>query len=90
MLVAWWALPHDTPVAGRSDRHGVRLLAIPLTVLLPLASVVVLVLVVLTGNAGARAVWGHGGTSSSTAAPRGVISTDLPLSSPPGESSMTP
>jgi uncharacterized membrane protein len=58
VVVAWWALPHENPLPDRDHRHGVRLLALPLSVLLPLASVTVLVLVVLTGDAGARAVWG--------------------------------
>jgi hypothetical protein len=59
VVVAWWALPHQSPLPDRGARGGVRLLSVPLTVLLPVAALVVLVLVVLTGDAGARAVWGH-------------------------------
>jgi hypothetical protein len=59
VVVAWWALPHRSPLPDRGARGGVRLLSVPLTVLLPVAALVVLVLVVLTGDAGARAVWGH-------------------------------
>jgi hypothetical protein len=59
VVVAWWALPHQSPLPDRGDRGGVRLLSVPLVVLLPVAALVVLVLVVLTGDAGARAVWGH-------------------------------
>ena len=51
--------PPREPPARQGDRGGVRLLAKPLVVLLPLAAVAVLVLVVLTGDAGARAVWGQ-------------------------------
>jgi hypothetical protein len=58
-VVAWWAIPHRNPLPDRDHRSGVRVLALPLTGLLPVAAVVVLVLVVLTGDAGARAVWGH-------------------------------
>jgi uncharacterized membrane protein len=64
MLVAWWALPHENPLPDKDHQHGVRLLSWPLTVLLPVVSLVVLVLVVLTGDAGAKAVWGSGGTRS--------------------------
>ena len=65
MVVAWWALPHANPLPDREHREGVRVLAPPLTLLLPVAAATVRVLVVLTGAAGARAVW-HG-TGSSTA-----------------------
>jgi hypothetical protein len=59
-LVAFWCLPHVTRLQGGEDREGrVAVLARPLVVLLPLAAVAVIVLVVLTGDAGARAVWGH-------------------------------
>ncbi|HEX3930341.1 MAG TPA: DUF2231 domain-containing protein [Nocardioides sp.] len=64
VVLAWWALPHDNPLPDRDHRGGVRLLAWPVTVLVPLASVAVLVLVVLTGDAGARAVWGRSGRDS--------------------------
>jgi hypothetical protein len=57
-VVAFWALPHVTRLAGGKDRPArVAVLEKPLAVLLPLVAVVVLVLVVLTGDAGARAVW---------------------------------
>lgn len=57
MVAAWWALPHETPLPDQDHRGGVRLLAWPLTVLVPLAAATVVVLVVLTGEAGARSVW---------------------------------
>ena len=44
------------------------MLAKPLVILLPVAAAAVLVLVVLTGDAGARAVWGNGGRNSSAPA----------------------
>ena len=57
-LVAFWALPHVTRVADSSDKPArAAILERPLVVLLPLAAVAVIVLVVLTGDAGARAVW---------------------------------
>jgi uncharacterized membrane protein len=58
MVVAWWALPHENPLPDKDHRSGVQILAWPLTVVLPVAAAAVLVLVVLTGDAGARAVWG--------------------------------
>ncbi|MGC4112043.1 MAG: hypothetical protein QM747_16840 [Nocardioides sp.] len=67
MVVAWWALPHDNPLPDKEHQHGVRLLAWPLSVALPIAAVAVLVLVVLTGDAGARAVWGSGGRNAGAA-----------------------
>jgi hypothetical protein len=58
VAVAFWVLPHVTRLAGGRDRVAkVAALEKPLMVLVPLAAVVVLVLVVLTGDAGARAVW---------------------------------
>jgi hypothetical protein len=55
---AVWVLPHVMPLAGRDDRVSPRAsLVMVATVLLPLAAVVVLVLAVVTGDAGARAVW---------------------------------
>jgi hypothetical protein len=57
--VAFWVLPHVNRVAGGRDKQArVAVLERPLVVLLPVLAVVVLVLVVLTGDAGARAVWG--------------------------------
>jgi hypothetical protein len=64
MIIAWWALPHENPLPDKDHQSGVRLLAWPLAVLVPIASVAVLVLVVMTGDAGARAVWGTGGRDS--------------------------
>jgi uncharacterized membrane protein len=57
MVLAWEALPHENPLPDKPRRHGVPLLAWPLTVLVPLAAATVVVLVVLTGEAGARSVW---------------------------------
>lgn len=62
VLVAWWVLPATTPVSGRGDRESrVGVLTWPLVVLLPVVAVAVLVLVYLTGDAGARAVWASKG-----------------------------
>jgi uncharacterized membrane protein len=58
VIVAFWVFPHVTRIAGGRDREAkVAALEKPLTVLVPLAAIAVLVLVVLTGDAGARAVW---------------------------------
>jgi predicted membrane protein DUF2231 len=58
-VVAFWAIGYVTRLAGGADRQArVAALEKPLAVLLPVAAVVVLVLVFLTGDAGARAVWG--------------------------------
>ena len=58
VIVAFWALPHVTRLSGAQDRVAkVAALEKPLMVLVPLAAVAVLVLVFLTGDAGARAVW---------------------------------
>lgn len=64
MVVAWWALPHENPLPDKDHQHGVRFVAWPVTVALPVAAVAVLVLVVLTGDAGAKAVWGKGGRNA--------------------------
>ncbi len=57
-VVAFWALGHVTRVTGSQDRSArVAALEKPMLVVLPLLAVVVLVLVFLTGDAGARAVW---------------------------------
>ena len=59
MIVAFWALGYVTRLAGGADREArVPALEKPLMVLLLVAAVAVLVLVFLTGDAGARAVWG--------------------------------
>ena len=58
VVVAFWVLPHVTRLSGGKDRvTKVAALEKPLMVLLPLTAVVALVLVVITGDAGARAVW---------------------------------
>ena len=58
VIVAFWALPHVTRLSGAQDRVAkVVALEKPLMVLVPIAAVAVLVLVFLTGDAGARAVW---------------------------------
>jgi hypothetical protein len=66
-VLAAWLLPRAVPVVEGDDREdrlasqwGAAALAVPLSVLLVVASVAVLVLVFLTGEAGARAVWGTG------------------------------
>ena len=57
-LVAFWVFPHVTRLAGSSNREArLGVLEKPLMVLLPVLSIIVLVLVVVTGDAGARAVW---------------------------------
>jgi hypothetical protein len=57
-LVAFWSLPHVTRLTGGRDKGArIGVLQRPLLVLLPLSAVAVMVLVVLTGDAGARAVW---------------------------------
>ena len=58
VVVAFWVLPHVTRLSGGKDRvTKMAALEKPLMVLLPLTAVVALVLVFLTGDAGARAVW---------------------------------
>jgi hypothetical protein len=57
-ILAWWVLPHVTPLVGREGRSSpMPALVTVTTVLLPVAGAVVLVLAVITGDAGARAVW---------------------------------
>lgn len=60
-LVAWWSVPHGSPIAGHEREHpqvagAVTLsrIAIPLIFVLGVATAV---LTVLTGHAGAVAVW---------------------------------
>lgn len=60
-LVAWWSVPHGSPIAGHERDHppvigAVTLsrIAIPLIFVLGVATAV---LTVLTGHAGAVAVW---------------------------------
>ncbi len=58
MALAFWALPHVTQLRDAEHRQArVAALEKPMMVLLPLLAVAVLVLVVVTGDAGARSVW---------------------------------
>ncbi len=63
MVVAFWVVPHVTAHKNGKDRLS-RVVALerPLIVLLPVLAVVVLVLVVITGDAGARSVWADSGS----------------------------
>jgi hypothetical protein len=57
-VLAVWVLPHVVPLVGREDRVSPKAsLVTTATVLLPVAAAVVLVLAVITGDAGAKAVW---------------------------------
>ena len=57
-LLAIWVLPYVVPLVGRQDRVSpMTSLVMAATVLLPIAAAVVLVLAVITGDAGAKAVW---------------------------------
>ena len=57
-VVACWVLPYVVPFADRPDRTSpMASLATAVTVLLPVAAAVVLVVAVITGDAGAQAVW---------------------------------
>ena len=57
-VVAWWVLPHVTSVVGRQDRRSpAPALVTGMAVVLPIAAAVVLVFAVITGDAGAKAVW---------------------------------
>ena len=58
VIVSFWLLPHVTRLSGGRDKSSpVAALATPVSVLLVLSAVAVLMLVVLTGDAGAKAVW---------------------------------
>ena len=60
-LLACWVLPYAMPFAGREDRVSpAAALVTATTVLLPVIGAVVLVLAVITGEAGAQAVWSTG------------------------------
>jgi uncharacterized membrane protein len=60
-LVAVWVLPYARPLVGREDRVSpMASLVMVATVLLPIAGAAVLVLAVITGDAGAKAVWKTG------------------------------
>lgn len=57
-VLAVWVLPYVVPLVGREDRVSPRASLVTVaTVLLPIAAAVVLVLAVITGDAGAKAVW---------------------------------
>ncbi len=57
-LVAFWVLPHVNALRDGEDKEArLSVLVRPVTLLLPVLALAVLVLVVLTGDAGARAVW---------------------------------
>jgi hypothetical protein len=57
-VLAVWVLPYVVPLVGREDRVSPQdSLVMVATVLLPIAGAVVLVLAVITGDAGAKAVW---------------------------------
>lgn len=57
-LVAWWALPYATPLAGRADREAPRRsLVLPVVVALPLLAFIVAFFAYRTGDAGAQLVW---------------------------------
>jgi hypothetical protein len=57
-VVACWVLPYVVPLKDRDDRPSpMASLTTAMTVLLPVAAVVVLVFAVITGDAGAKAVW---------------------------------
>jgi hypothetical protein len=57
-VLACWVLPYVSPLKGREDRVSpMESLTMAATVLLPLSAVVVLVFAVITGDAGAKAVW---------------------------------
>lgn len=58
VVIAFVVLPHVTQLVGGRNREAkIAALEKPLMVLVPLAAVAALVLVVITGDAGARAVW---------------------------------
>jgi hypothetical protein len=60
-VLAVWLLPYVVPLVGREARVSPRQsLVTAATVLLPISAAVVLVLAVITGDAGARAVWQTG------------------------------
>lgn len=63
--LAWYVVPHTSPIpaAGRSHRTftAAPVLAQGSVVVAALAAVATLALVVLTGHAGAQAVWANGG-----------------------------
>ena len=57
-VLACWVLPYVVPLKDREDRLSpAASLTMVANVLLPIAAATVLVLAVLTGDAGAKAVW---------------------------------
>ena len=60
-LLAWWALPHSSPIphGHRSSRQipAAEVLERASVIALPLVAVATVVLTLLTGHAGAQAVW---------------------------------
>lgn len=57
-VAAWWLLPYVAPLVDSTERVSpVAVLSTAMTVVLPIAAAVVLVLAVVTGDAGAKAVW---------------------------------
>lgn len=59
-IVAWWVLPYAARLVGSVDRPSpVPALVTVVSVVLALAAAVVLVFAVITGDAGAKAVWQH-------------------------------
>jgi hypothetical protein len=60
-IVAWWALPYVARLVGSVDRAAPAPAVVSVvTVLLPIAAAVVLVFAVITGDAGAQALWKNG------------------------------
>jgi hypothetical protein len=58
VVIAFWVFPHVTRLSGGKDRVAkMAALEKPLMVLVPLAAIAVIALVVITGDAGAKAVW---------------------------------
>jgi hypothetical protein len=57
-IVAWWVIPCTARLIGTVDRPSpVPALVTAVTVVLPVAAAVVLVFAVITGDAGAQALW---------------------------------
>jgi hypothetical protein len=61
IVVAWWVTPHESPIPNHSrsapDAAAAVVLQRGALVLAPIAALATLALVVLTGHAGAEAVW---------------------------------
>jgi uncharacterized membrane protein len=57
-ILAVWVLPYVVPLVGREPRVSpMASLTMVATVLLPISAAVVLVFAIITGDAGAKAVW---------------------------------